>query len=141
MTIRRSTRKTTKITMSTTMTDPSGRRAGRPAARTPARSNMAWKNGLLAAGLGSVLLGLGLLAGDGSPSPDPAPPPTQPQVIVVQVPVQPQAPAVGETMLASQSLIQTQTDGIRSATSTTIDIPPLPEKPVFQQPITRSRGS
>jgi hypothetical protein len=92
---------------------------------------MAWKSGLLGASLGAVLLGWGLLARDSAVD-NTAAAPLQPQIIVVRVPVQ-SWPDSGQAVLASQSLVQVQ--------PATINIAALPQKPVFQQPITRTRGS
>lgn len=92
---------------------------------------MAWKSGVLSASLGVVLLGWGLLARD-SVADNTIPAPLQPQIIVVRVPVQ-RWPGSGQAVVASQSLAQRQPAAITMA--------PLPQKPVFQQPITRTRGS
>ena len=91
---------------------------------------MAWKSGLLSASLGVVLLGWGLLARD-SVADNTIPAPLQPQIIVVRVPVQSWSDS-GQ-VVASQSLAQRQPAAINMA--------PLPQKPVFQQPITRTRSS
>lgn len=103
------------------------RSAGRPSAG----GGMAWKSGLLGASLGAVLLGWGLLARD-SAQPNAAPTPVQPQIIVVRVPVQ-NLPDSGQALVASQSLAQ----GQRAA----VNIAPLPQRPLFQQPVTRTRSS
>jgi hypothetical protein len=92
---------------------------------------MAWKSGLISASLGAVLLGWGLLARD-SAADNTAPALLQPQIIVVRVPVQ-SWPDSGQAVVASQSLAQVQ--------PAAVDIAPLPQKPIFQQPITRTRGS
>lgn len=91
---------------------------------------MVWKSGLLGAGLGAVLLGWGLLARD-SVADNTIPAPLQPQIIVVRVPVQSWPDS--RQVVASQSLAQRQPAAINMA--------PLPQKPVFQQPITRTRSS
>ena len=103
------------------------RSSGRPASG----SGMAWKSGLLGASLGVVLLGWGLLAHDDAAANTP-PAPVQPQIIVVRVPVQ-SLPGSGQAVVVSQSLAQ----GQRAA----VNIAPLPQPPLFQQPITRTRGS
>ena len=100
---------------------------GRPASG----GGMVWKSGLLGASLGVVVLGWGLLARD-SAQPNAAPAPVQPQVIVVRVPVQ-NSLGRGQVVVASQSLAQ----GQRVA----VNIAPLPQRPLFQQPVTRTRGS
>ncbi len=94
-------------------------------------NGMVWKSGLLGASLGAVLLGWGLLARD-SAAGNTAPAPLRPQIIVVRVPVQ-NWPDSGQAVVASQSLAQEQPP--------TVNIAPLPQKPIFQQPITRTRGS
>jgi hypothetical protein len=99
--------------------------------RTASGGGMTWKSGLLGASLGVVVLGWGLLARD-SAADNTAPAPLQPQIIVVRVPVQ-SWPDSGQAVVASQSLAQQQ--------PAAVDIAPLPQKPVFQQPITRTRSS
>jgi hypothetical protein len=99
--------------------------------RPSASNGMAWKSGLLGASLGAVLLGWGLLAAD-SAKPSAAPVPAQPQIIVVRVPVQNSLGGV-HTAAAGQSLAQGQ---LRAA-----NIAPLPQRPFFQQPVTRTRRS
>lgn len=99
--------------------------------RPPASTSMAWKSGLLGASLGAVLLGWGLLARD-STKPSSAPTPAQPQIIVVRVPAQ-GWPDSTSAAAASQDMAQGQ--------PAVIDIAPLPRRPVFQQPVTRTRSS
>lgn len=104
------------------------RSGGRPASD----GGMAWKSGLLGASLGAALLGWGLLTRDSGAAQEVIPTPVQPQIIIVRVPVQ-SWPVNGETTLVSQSLAQVQ--------PAAVNIAPLPPKPVFQQPITRTRRS
>jgi len=106
--------------------------AQQQSARRPASSGgMAWKSGLLGASLGAVLLGWGLLARDNA-QPTAAPAPVQPQVIVLRVPAQNSLDRA-QVVVAGQSLAQGQ--------RTAVNIAPLPQRPLFQQPVTRTRSS
>lgn len=99
--------------------------------RPSASNGMAWKSGLLGACLGAVLLGWGLLARD-SATPSAAAAPAQSQIIVVRVPVQ-NSLGRAQTVVVDQSLAQGQ--------RTAVNIAPLPQRPLFQQPVTRTRRS
>ena len=111
---------------------------GRPKEGRP-KEGLAWKSGLVASCVGVVLAGSGWL-GRVDQTPVVQTPP-QPRVIVVQLPVsaggglQP----TGQTRISASAGVQTigQTD----TTRTQIIRPPRPQKPVFQQPVTRTRGS
>lgn len=103
------------------------RSVGRPSSS----GGMAWKSGLLGAGLGAVLLGWSVLARDSAQS-NAAPAPAQPQVIVVRVPVQ-NSLGRAQAVATGQSLAQGQ--------QTAVNIAPLPQRPLFQQPVTRTRAS
>lgn len=113
----------------------------RPGGRS-SDGGLAWKSGLLGASLGAVLLGWALLArtdardkaGAGSAS-SAASAPVQP--IVVRVPVL----AYDRAGSAEVLLVDPGVMAAPSASAATIDLPPLPQKPVFQQPVTRMRRS
>jgi hypothetical protein len=95
---------------------------GRP--RRSAAASAAGKSGLLASGLGAVLLGWALLARAETPANTVALTQPQPNAMIAQ------APAATQSRRLSR-----QSSGARAA------VPSLPQAPVFRRPITRSRGS
>lgn len=104
-------------------------------------SSLAWKSGLIASSVGSLLLGWALL---GQANPVPASKVAQiaapqPRVSVVQVPVP--AASNGNQQFVSQPVPPAQTSGQAAPTSPQVSLPSMPQKPVFQQPVTRTRGS
>lgn len=116
-------------------------------------SSLAWKSGLLASSLGSLLLGWALL---GQASPVPASKVAEiaspkPRVIVVQVPIpaasngnqqlisQPAQPAQASGQAAPSQPAQTNQQA--APASQQISMPAMPQRPVFQQPVTSTRGS
>lgn len=102
---------------------------------TPRRSNrssgVVWKSGLLALSLATVVGGTALLnrADRGQQASAPAAVQSAPQVIVVQ-----QLPS-GELLVRRD----VSPEGV--AAVSLAGIPPMPARPVFRQPITRTRGS
>jgi len=122
---------------------------------------LAWKSGLLASSVGGLLLGWALL---GQANPVPAGKVAQiaspqPRVIVVQIPI-PAAASNGNQQLVSQPAQPAQASAqvappppaqanqqaapAQSApapASPQIFMPSMPQKPVFQQPVTSTRGS
>lgn len=108
--------------------------------RRPSQDGFAWKSGLLGVSLGAALLGWGLLARQGAAenaaasSARAASLPVQP--IVMRVPALAYAQSDGtEALLVIPSLAATQ------PAAAGIGLPPLPQRPVFQQPVTRTRSS
>jgi len=143
----------------TTMTE----RKQSPSTRREQGSSLAWKSSLIASSVGGLLLGWALL-GQANPAPASkvaqivAP---QPRVIVVQVSipaasngnqqfasqpaqqVQP-AQASGQAAPAQPAQANTQAALAQNApapASPQVSLPSMPQKPVFQQPVTRTRGS
>ena len=125
-------------------------------------SSLAWKSGLMASSVGAVLMGWALL---GRLEAAPASTVTQivspePRVIVVQVPipnvsssgtqqnvVQTTAPvAQANTQANTEASTQASTPAVSEPSapapaSPQIVMPAMPERPVFQQPVTQTRGS
>jgi len=127
------------------MTEP---KRPQSAGRRVQGSSLAWKSGLLASSVGGLLLGWALL-GQANPVPastvaEIASP--QPRVVVVQVPIP--AASNGNQQLVSQSTQPAQANqqavsaqSASASASPQISVPSMPQKPVFQQPVTRTRGS
>lgn len=113
----------------TPMTDPGTRPA------TPRRSNQSggavWKSGLLALSLATVLSGAALLhrAEGGQQASAQAVVQSAPQVIVVQ-----QLPT-------GEMLVRRDVSPANTSSASLTSIPTMPARPVFRQPITRTRGS
>jgi len=121
-------------------------------------SSLAWKSGLMASSVGAVLMGWALL---GRLEAAPASTVAQivspePRVIVVQVPIPnvsssgTQQNVVQTTAPVAQANTQTSTQASTPAVSEPsapapaspqIVMPAMPERPVFQQPVTQTRGS
>lgn len=116
-------------------------------------STLAWKSGLMASSVGAVLLGWALL-GRLEPAPTTAVAQIvspEPRVIVVQVPipnvsasatqqnvVQPAQAAQASAPASQQEVVAPSAP---APASPQIVMPTMPERPVFQQPVTQTRGS
>lgn len=99
----------------------------RATARSPRRSttaSAAWKSGLLATSFGAVLLGWMLLVRTEGPANAALLAQSQSSVFVSQVPADDQSRQFSEQSSRSR-----------------LTVPSLPQAPVFQRPITRSRAS
>ncbi len=122
----------------TTMTDHTSQRSsGRPS-----YDGFAWKSGLLGVSLGAVLLGWGLLARQGAA--ENAAAVTVSQRIsppVRSIVVRELAPAHSRASSAEVLLIDPNLVAVQAASPAVIDLPPLPQRPIFQQPVTRTRSS
>jgi hypothetical protein len=106
------------------------------AARSGRRQNRsgAWKSALLASGLGTVLLGSVWLAKIDPPATDRT---SGGQATTVQsngLIAQPPSSATGSSQPGLRSNSQGSAQSLNSA-------PTLPQRPVFQRPVTRSRRS
>ncbi len=132
----------------------------RPLPLSPGRrergSGLAWKSGLVASSVGAVLVGWALLGRlDAAPANTVAQIASpQPRVIVVQVPIpniassgtqqlvrQPaqSAPANAQAVLASAQAVSAP--NALAIARPQVVMPAVPQRPVFQQPVTRTRGS
>lgn len=123
------------------MTNPASKRAS----RRSRSSGFAWKSGLLATSVGAVLMGWALLARVDAPVEAAAQvAASQPRVIVVQVPIANDLNR-GTAQWARQpaQAVQpgTQAFGASPGSAAQIKLPPMPQKPVFQRPVTRTRRS
>jgi hypothetical protein len=107
-----------------------------PSKRRGRGNGLGWKSGLLASSVGAVLVGWALLGQMEAAPKDSAAAiaPPEPQVLIVDLPVA--APVVrGIQQLVGQM-------APASATSKAVQVvPSMPQKPVFQRPVTRTRGS
>lgn len=99
--------------------------------------SLAWKSALLGASVGAVLLGWGLLARSEGENGATVGPDNRPRVVVIQVPVQVD-PAAAQ---AATATVQAQPSAARSGSNEALQVPALPQKPLFQRPITRTRRS
>lgn len=118
-------------------------RSTHPSKRRSRGNGLAWKSGLLASSVGVVLVGWALLGQmDAAPNNSAAAiAPPEPRVIVIQLPVPGLAgngiqQPVGQTVtvLPEPASVQTTVQAQVAASS-------MPQKPVFQSPVTRTRGS
>ncbi len=100
---------------------------------------LAWKGGLLGASLGAVLLGWALLARQDAA--DNATAAAQASLLVQPIVVRVPVTAYGRPGDAAAVLVDPNLIALPSRSAATIELPPLPQKPVFQQPITRTRRS
>ena len=103
-----------------------------PASRRNAKSSGAvWKSGLLALSLVTVVSGTSLLgrAEGGQQTSGQATAQTAQQVVVVQ-----QLPS-GELLVRQDVPLDSLSNG------SLVSIPAMPQRPVFRQPVTRTRGS
>ena len=124
-------------------------RQRQPRARRTQGGGLGWKSGLVASSVGAVLMGWALLGRvDATPASTAAQIASpQPRVIIVQVPVS--APAAsGNQRLVRQTVLPVQANtqaapalSVPVAARPQIDLPAMPQKPVFQQPVTRTRRS
>ena len=117
------------------------RKSTRPTTRRSTGKGLAWKSGLLASSLGAVMLGWTLLAQTDTTSQAAASQP-QPRVIVLQVPAS-ALNNLGNAALPSlrNSLAPSSNDSSRSSTLQGLQLQPLPQRPIFRQPLTRTRRS
>lgn len=99
--------------------------------------SLAWKSALLGASAGAVLLGWGLLARSEGENVATVGPDNRPRVVVIQVPVQVD-PAGAQVATATA---QAQSGAVRTNSNEALQVPALPQKPLFQRPITRTRRS
>jgi hypothetical protein len=132
------------------MTDSRSTQPSKPRSRG---NGLAWKSGLLASSVGGLLLGWALLGQmEAAPNNSAASiSPPEPRVIVVQITVP--APAisgiqqpVGQALLPERTTVQAggqavPVSGTSTAVQAQVAVPSMPQKPVFQQPVTRTRGS
>ncbi|HRJ41011.1 MAG: hypothetical protein KJZ86_03900 [Caldilineaceae bacterium] len=110
---------------------------------------LAWKSGLVASSVGAVLMGWAMLGrADAAPSSAAAQiAPPQPRVIVVQVPIAALASHGRQQPVRQNSPpVQASTQAAPGQTAPVaaraqIAMPSMPQKPVFQRPVTRTRGS
>lgn len=113
---------------------------------------LVWKSGLLVSSVGAVLLGWTLLHGADGAAQAPASADSQtpaPRVIVVQMPVSASPvdslPRQSEPSVHAPAQRMPSQPGVstlpQSSQAPQFVLPALPERPVFQQPVTRSRAS
>ncbi|MBX3052039.1 MAG: hypothetical protein KF753_11225 [Caldilineaceae bacterium] len=128
--------------------------------RTPGHSGRArgavWKSGLMASSLGALLLGWALL-GQADASPESAAAQlasSQPRTVVVQMalpddengtrqqltglPAQTHERAGAASETSAQSA---QVQNVLPEKNPQVVLPALPQRPIFRQPVTRTRGS
>lgn len=96
-------------------------------ARRGATRSAAWKSGLMMSGLGAVVLGWALLVRVETS--------TDAQTIA-QVAGQPQA-----QVQVVQAPVTNLAGGARGSTLRPPSVPTTPQRPIFRQPVTRTRGS
>jgi|GEM_PF-1124357 len=121
----------------------------RPSVRRTRGGGQAWKSGLVASSVGAVLMGWALLgrvdATSASTAAQIASP--QPRVIVIQVPVAAPAASGNQQVVRRTALpapANTQTapaSNTPAVAKPQIALPAMPQKPVFQRPVTRTRRS
>lgn len=123
-------------------------KAAKPTARRAKSGGFAWKSGLLATSVGAVLMGWSLLARINTPAEVAAQAAApQPRVIVVQVPISsPQTTGTAQLVHQPSQAAQVAQPAIQAIAAPPVqapqlNLPAMPQKPVFQRPVTRTRRS
>lgn len=125
------------------------------APRRAKSGGFAWKSGLVASSVGVVLAGWVWMAQAEAPVDVTAQSAPPPRVIVVQVPVYAGPPVqtpqfVRQPAALAQVQQAQQVEQVAAAPAfnvqpvaarPSVSLPAMPQKPVFQQPVTRTRGS
>lgn len=123
-------------------------RTTRPSKRQGRGNGLAWKSGLLASSVGAVLMGWALLGQmEAAPSDIAAATAlSEPQVLVVDLPVTASIvsdtqQSVGQQPIEQQPIEQQPVEQQSAEQMDQVSVPAMPQKPVFQVPVTRTRGS
>ena len=118
--------------MNTTTTKPN-REGNANARRQPTGSGSSWKSAIVAASLTGVLFGWAIL-GRAERIVD-----TQSATLDGNVPIEQVVITTTQAATSAQAPVVNSVQS--STTSTQLSIPALPQRPVFQQPVTRTRRS
>lgn len=118
-------------------------RTTRPSKRQGRGNGLAWKSGLLASSVGAVLMGWALLGQmEAAPSDIAAATAlSEPQVLVVDLPVTASIVSDTQQSVGQQPVEQQPVEQQSAEQMDQVSVPAMPQKPVFQVPVTRTRGS